>query len=143
MATIDYITHPDGTAVFHPNGDLALHPASARLPRLYPKKPLSVEVDRAGDSDLTTASLSWDAPSDANEDTVYIIRRAPDMARATFTNIATVSHPTTSYSDTGLDKDTSYKYAVMARHQMDDFTDTETQSPESNSEFSAGERKTL
>ena len=51
--------------------------------------------------------LSWTAPVGENTPTGYkIIRGANELA--------TVAHPTTTYSNTGLSSDASYSYTVVA-----------------------------
>ncbi|MEV0612494.1 PQQ-dependent sugar dehydrogenase [Nonomuraea sp. NPDC050404] len=61
----------------------------------------------------TTASLSWTASTDNVGVTGYDVLRAPGTSGGTFTQVSTSA--TTSYTDTGLTANTSYRYQVRAR----------------------------
>jgi chitodextrinase len=61
----------------------------------------------------TGTTLSWTASTDDSGVTGYDVLRAPGASGGTFTQVGTSA--TTSYSDTGLTPDTTYRYQVRAR----------------------------
>ncbi|MEO3795711.1 cellulose binding domain-containing protein [Nonomuraea sp. B10E15] len=61
----------------------------------------------------TGTSLTWTASTDDQGVTGYDILRAPGASGGTFAQVATSA--TTSYGDTGLTPDTTYRYQVRAR----------------------------
>ncbi|GAA4192776.1 hypothetical protein GCM10022252_34710 [Streptosporangium oxazolinicum] len=61
----------------------------------------------------TGATLSWTASTDDSGVTGYDILRAPGASGGTFTQVGTSA--TTSFGDTGLTPNTTYRYQVRAR----------------------------
>ena len=67
----------------------------------------------ASGTTTTGTSLTWTASTDDTGVTGYEILRAPGAMGGTFTQVDTSA--TTSFTDTGLSPDTTYRYQVRAR----------------------------
>ncbi|MEO3796004.1 PHB depolymerase family esterase [Nonomuraea sp. B10E15] len=67
----------------------------------------------ASGTTATGTSLAWTASTDDTGVTGYQILRAPGAAGGTFTQVGTSA--TTSFTDTGLTANTTYRYQVRAR----------------------------
>ncbi|MFC5813526.1 glucuronyl esterase domain-containing protein [Nonomuraea harbinensis] len=67
----------------------------------------------ASGTTATGTSLSWTASTDDTGLAGYDVLRAPGPSGGTFTQVGTSA--TTSYADTGLTPDTTYRYQVRAR----------------------------
>jgi glucose/arabinose dehydrogenase len=73
----------------------------------------TVPAGLTGTATGTTVTLSWTAATDNVAVTAYVVYR-DDTAIATVTGSA-ASPPATSFTDSGLRPDTSYRYSVVAR----------------------------
>jgi fibronectin type 3 domain-containing protein len=74
-----------------------------------PTAPANLAATAAGSAQI---NLSWSASTDNVGVTGYLIERCQGAGCTTFAQIATTA--TTSYSDTGLTRNTSYTYQVLA-----------------------------
>jgi PKD domain/Fibronectin type III domain len=74
----------------------------------------------------TTVALSWTNPTDADLTGAVIRRALGDSAPATITDgtaVTDLTTPATSFTDTTLDPDTTYSYAVFAHDATPNYAD--------------------